>query len=328
LFSTFERWGISTLGDLGALPAAELLARLGEAGVRWWRRARGEDDRPLIRDSEEERFDETLELEWPIEGLEPLSFVLARLLEPLSERLERCDRGAVTLRLWLKLVSRDVHHRSLQLPVPMRDPKLLRTLLLLDLESHPPSAGIDRVTIAVDPAPGRIVQFSMLARPLPTPDQVSTLTARLAALMGEGRCGAPALVDTHRPGAFEMSHFSPAEPIARAATFDPGDASPGVEPAGLPPALRRFRHVVTAQVALAQGRPVRVTTRHAGLSGGAVTRAAGPWRTSGEWWKTGRTVESGAWDHDEWDVALADGAVYRIHRNRVTDCWFVEGIWD
>ena len=34
--------------------------------------------------------------------------------------------------------SHDTHSRLLQLPVAMRDPRILRTLLLLDLESHPP----------------------------------------------------------------------------------------------------------------------------------------------------------------------------------------------
>jgi len=38
-----------------------------------------------------------------------------------------------------------VHERSLQLPTPIRDARTLRTLALLDLESHPPGAGIDRV---------------------------------------------------------------------------------------------------------------------------------------------------------------------------------------
>ena len=52
----------------------------------------------------EERFESSLELEWPIEDLEPLSFVLTRLLEPLSARLERRDRGAAVLHLELRLV--------------------------------------------------------------------------------------------------------------------------------------------------------------------------------------------------------------------------------
>ena len=44
------------------------------------------------------------------------------------------------LHVRLRLVTRDVHERSLELPVPMRDARTLRTLLLLDLESHPPPA--------------------------------------------------------------------------------------------------------------------------------------------------------------------------------------------
>ena len=138
----------------------------------------------------EERFEQALDLDWPIEGLEPLSFVLGRLLEPLSAHLERRDRGAAVLHVRLHLVTRDVHERSLQLPAPMRDARTLRTLLLLDLESHPPAAAIDRVTVAVDPTPGRVVQFSLLTRPLPSPEQLSTLMARLAGADGRGRAAA------------------------------------------------------------------------------------------------------------------------------------------
>ena len=169
----------------------------------------GEDQRPLVPAVPEERFEQTLDLEWPIEGLEPLSFVLGRLMEPLSAHLERRDRGAAVLHVRLHLVTRAVHERSLQLPVPMRDARALRTLALLDLESHPPAAAIDRVTVAVDPTPGRVVQFSLLTRPLPSPEQLSTLMARLAALMGEGRCGSPELVDCWRPGACAMKPFAP-----------------------------------------------------------------------------------------------------------------------
>ena len=68
------------------------------AGALGGRRSRAaRTSRPLVPTLAEERFDASLELEWPIEGLEPLSFVLTRLLEPLSTRLERRDRGAAVL---------------------------------------------------------------------------------------------------------------------------------------------------------------------------------------------------------------------------------------
>jgi protein ImuB len=81
------------------------------------------------------------------------------------------------------------------------------------------------------------------------------------------------------------------------------------------------------------GRPVRVTTGRRGLDGGAVASAAGPWRTSGEWWQSPERAErvegqAEGWSRDEWDVALADGGIYRIYRDRSRDRWFVDGIVD
>jgi hypothetical protein len=37
---------------------------------------------------------------------------------------------------------------------------------------------------------------------------------------------------------------------------------------------------------------------------------------------------SGCWDRDEWDVALGDGAVYRVFRDRSTDAWYIDAIVD
>ena len=333
---TLKRWGLRTLGDLAALPPADLVARLGRPALVWQAMARGEDVRPLIPSLEEERFEGTLELEWPIDGLEPLSFVLTRLLEPLSTRLERRDRGAAVLYVRLGLITRgaegaglrDVHARRIELPTPMRDVRSLRTLALLDLESHPPPAAIDRVTIVIDPTPGRVLQHRLFTRAHPSPEQISTLIARLNALMGEDRVGAPATVDTYRPGAFAMMPFAAEhESTHIEANLD---AIPCQDMAS---SLRRCRQPVPARVAVGAGeRPVRVTTDRRGFSGGAVVKCAGPWRSSGNWW-TAPTHETHAthptlWDHDEWDVALSDGATYRLFRDRTRDAWFIEAIVD
>jgi len=328
----FKRWGLRTLGDLAALPSADLAARLGPDGVRWQRLARGEDPAPLVPAVPEERFEQSLDLEWPIEELEPLAFVLGRLLEPLEAHLERRGRGAAVLHVRLFLVktsggAHDVHERTLQLPTPIRDARTLRTLALLDLESHPPAGPVDRVVVAVDPTPARIVQFSLITRPLPSPEQISTLMARLQALMGDTRCGSPVLIDSWKPGAFEMTPFAPRE----------GNAATN-SPAPLAAALRRFRHPVPARVRVADGKPSRVTIDRRGMDSGGVKVCAGPWRTSGQWWRKrendgvpaapARAVECGGWDRDEWDVTLTDGATYRLFRARDTEQWFVDGVLD
>jgi protein ImuB len=316
--AAFKKWGLRTLGDIAALPADAVAARLGQAGVTCQRLARGEDPRPLLPAVPEECFEQALDLEWPIEGLEPLSFVLGRLIEPLAAHLDRRGRGAAVLHVRLHLVTRVVHERALQLPAPMKDARTLRTLALLDLESHPPSAAIDRVVVAVDPTPARVLQFSLLTRPLPSPEQISTLMARLSALMGEGRCGSPVEVDSWQPGVFAMKPFAP--PHSR--TFAPPHSRTFAPPHHCVVALRRFRIPIPVRVRVEQGRPVRVAIDRRGFGGGGVTRCAGPWRTAGDWWSD-RT-----WDRDEWDVTLADGATYRVFRDRGADTWFLEGVVD
>jgi protein ImuB len=206
-FDMARRWGLTTIGEIATLDAGDLSARMGQDGVRIQQLALGLDAGPLVPDPDVPRFIERMELEWPIDLLEPLSFVLARLLDPLSLALERADRGAAALRLDLRLVDRTVHARRLELPVAMRDARVLRTLLMLDLESHPPGAAVDVVTIEIDPAPGRVIQYSLLERALPSAETVATLTARLGALVGETRCGSAVLLDTHRSDGFEMRRF-------------------------------------------------------------------------------------------------------------------------
>ena len=227
----FKQWGLRTLGELAALPAAELTSRLGGQALVWQAIARGEDVRPLVPAEPEERFDAALELEWPIEGLEPLSFVLTRLFEPLSTRLERRDRGAAMIHVTLDLVTGDPHARHLQLPTPIRDVRTLRTLVLLDIESHPPAAAIDRVEVVIDPTPGRVLQHTLFTRALPTPERLSTLLARLVAVMGQDRVGAPVTVDTYRPGAFEMRPFATEHKAGQASGPLPPVSQPLAEPA-------------------------------------------------------------------------------------------------
>jgi len=348
--SAVRHWGIQTLGEFAALPAADVRARLGPEGLIWHAMARGDDIRPLVPAQPDERFDGAMDLEWPIEELEPLSFVLTRLLEPLSTRLERRDRGAAVLHVHLRLVTREVHARRLELPTPIRDVRTLRTLALLDLESHPAPAPIDHVAIAIDPTPGRILQHTLFTRPVPTAEQISTLLARLHALMGQERVGAAATVDSYRPGAFEMRPFATEQENRRARRepFFTDSMDDRVDSRSLPTALgasacnsasgnpiersavritgslRRCRQPVPARVAVDRGdRPVRVTTDRRGFAGGAVASCTGPWRSSGEWWAV-----AGSWNRDEWDVTLGDGTRYRIFRDRVSDAWFIDSILD
>ena len=213
---TLHRWGLTTLGELAALPSDALSERMGQEG-RCAAAARARRRRGAAR---ARPGNAAL---CPVDG--------ARMADRCARaavvragaaagaagggaRTRRSRRGGAQARS--PPCRSDDFTRVLQLPAPMRDPKVLRTLLLLDLESHPPAAGIDVVTIELDPAPARIIQYSLLERALPSVETLATLTARLRALVGDRRCGSPSLLETHRPDAFEMRPFAPESRASRA----------------------------------------------------------------------------------------------------------------
>jgi protein ImuB len=310
----FRRWGLRTIGQLAALPAPELHARLGPEGPRLVRLARGEDREPLVPTARPESFAATLDLDWPVEGLEPLAFLLARLLESLCAGLVARGRRAAGLTLELKLVDGRSHRRTLKPAAPSAEPRTWRTLLLLDLEARPPGDAIAAIHIEAEPTPARSVQFSLLDPAQPSPERLAETMARLHAWTEGGRSGTPMVLDTHRPDAFAIGTFAPGPRPRKPA---PAGASPGRSEAVPRAALRLFRPPLPAEVTLRDGGPAYLVAP--GLRG-AVTDRAGPWRASGDWWDA-------AWSREEWDVTVGKG-VYRVYRDRMRGTWFVEGELD
>jgi protein ImuB len=129
-------------------------------------------------------------------------------------------------------------------------------------------------------------------------------------LVGDGQVGTPEMADTHRPDAFSMRAFAPAQAVAERQVAIA--ESPRL-------CLRRFRPPRYAQVIVVNRQPVRVMSPSVN---GRVVMAKGPWRTSGEWWRTD------AWNRDEWDIALESGALYRLFQEVDGGRWFVEGSYD
>jgi protein ImuB len=310
------RWGLRTIGDLAQLPPAALAARLGPAGPRLVGLARGEDARVFQKATLPERFETTLELDWPVDGLEPLAFLLQRALDPLGEALAARGVKAGALAFELGLADGSVHARTLRPAAPSGDARTWRTLVLLDLEAHPPRDAITRLTLRAEPTPARASQFSLLDPAQPAPEKLAETLARLHAWTEAGRSGSPRLLDTHRPGAFAVSTFAPG-PLPRGGRAF-GPSVPRV-------ALRAYRPPRLAHVLTKAGVPSFVAAP--GLRG-AVTAAAGPWRVSGDWWDE-------SFSREEWDVSLAaqpgpsaPGAAFRIFRDRLRGEWFVEGELD
>lgn len=152
---TFPLWGIRTFGDLARLPLSGVSERLGQDGVRLRKLAQGKTDRRLNLVRPPIGFAQSLELEHPVCELEPMAFILSRLLNQLCANLHEFALATNDLKIEFKLEDGTHHVREITLPVPMRNPKTLLRLLLFDIEAQPPQAPVVAVTIIAEPVKPR-----------------------------------------------------------------------------------------------------------------------------------------------------------------------------
>ena len=329
LLETLDRWGIRNLRALAALPQAALSERLGQQGLRLQQLARGATSRTLVPVEAPLAFEESIELEHPIVLLEPLAFLLNRLLEQLCARLGSRALSTQELRLTLELdnsfnqqssIENQRFLRKLSLPLPMLDARVFLKLLQLDLNAHPPGAPIMKIHLAAEPARPRSAQGGLFLPPSPEPEKLELTLARIAGIVGEQKIGAVELLDTHHPEGFRMRRF-----VAEVARKFPQKKTPDAEEAqAAVTALRRFRPPLRANVTLENGQPSRVASKKKEIQGEVLWKA-GPWRFSGDWW------EHEAWSRDEWDLALRHGeavSFYRLVHDLLGGGWFVEGTYD
>jgi len=353
LLETLARWGIRNLHALAALPQVSLSERLGQEGLRLQQLARGAVSRTLVPVEEPMQFEEAIELDHAIVLLEPLAFLLNRLLEQLCARLAARALSTQELRLTLELENFSSRHqpsaiknqqflRTLRLPLPMLDAKVFLKLLQLDLNANPPGAPILKIHLAAEPARPRSAQGGLFLPPSPEPEKLELTLARIAGMVGEQKVGAVELLDTHQPEGFRMQRFvAQTPPVAQTPKKAAREKTPApLEEKSIVTALRRFRPPLRASVILADNHPVQVTCGKKIEVQGTVLWKAGPWRASGDWW------EREAWSRDEWDIALQSSALqnnalpsnaprngdavsfYRLVHDLLGGDWFVEGTYD
>lgn len=355
LAAMLARWGLTTAGELARLPRQEVALRLGQEGVALHRLACGEETVAFVPDPLREVLREGVELDFPLGALEPFLFLASGILSRLERRLELRGDGFSEVLLELHLEGGGHRECRLKLVAPTREVPAVLALARLQLEASPPGAPVEGVAALVKPGRVRLAQGSLFGPATPAPGKLSTALARLAALVGPDRVGAPAVPDTHRPGAWDLAPFAPVEdrgswtvdrgrkgvgaalaaargrvgertdvvmgggkprPYDNAAPERVGRA-PSPEP--LPPVLRAFRPPRRAEVVAVGGRPVVARVEGAG---GRVVGWAGPYRFVGVWWGDEPCAR------EEFDVATEDGSLLRVYFDRLERRWFADGIYD
>ncbi|MDH3519507.1 MAG: hypothetical protein OEM49_03545 [Myxococcales bacterium] len=328
------RFGLHTLGDLLALPPRALATRLGPRALEWIALARGEASEPPLPRLRERRLVEAIDLDHPIERLQPLLFVLQGLLTRLLARLEARHLGCGPLDITLDLASGAREVRRCGVAAPTRDVRVLVRLAHHALEARRLAAPVQAVHLASEGHPLRRDQLDLFRPAGPSPAALGQTLAALASLCGAERVGAPAVPDALHPDALAMTPFAP--PAADAAPnasqrMRAASAAPSRDAAATRPsetrsdftaalALRALRPPVSAQVRIQQQRPAWLRSA---VANGRVVRLAGPWRTTGGWWS-----HDARFAFDSFDVQTSDGSVVRLRLDHVQRVWQIDAIYD
>jgi len=344
--ATFALWGIGTLGELATLPEAELVARMGPEARRWHALTSGAAEHAFVPIEPEFLLEEFCAFEAPVEQIDSLLFVGARMIDCLVTRSEGRALALRSLEAEMRLEGGGVHCCAVRPAVPSTDRKFLLKLLQLEIGAHPPQAALVALTLRAEAAQQSKVQLGLFTPQTPEPARLDVTLARLRALVGEERVGSPVLEDTHRAGAFRMEGFSiPGPKIGTWGTqvgSYPAQAELGWGTHDSVPrmALRRVRPARSVRVLVSPTRktsPPQSATRKSqtalqpvsfrdGEHAYSVVAAYGPWRTSGCWWAVD------AWNTEEWDVLAkaSDGAsVACLLTCDYTRCaWRLEAFYD
>lgn len=301
-----DLWGIRTFGEFAALSSSGVAARLGHEGIYLQRLASGSAHRQLRLRVDPLLFREEHELEESIDLLDPLLFLLSRMLCDLCERLRLHGRAANELHLRLKLERAADHTVAVRLPVPTLNTKMLLKLLQLELNQRPPQAPVESIYLKLTPVEPRTTQHGLFLPLAPEPEKLEITLARIRGLVGEANVGAPTILDTHRPDAFRMSILARSK-----------EANLPLYPRLV---LRRFRPPRPAQVwCTDHGNPAKVFSS---IGSGGVIAYAGPWHIASDWW----TPQ--VWDRQEWDVEISSLGVFRITHDFVNERWMLDGNYD
>ncbi|MDG2334212.1 MAG: DNA polymerase Y family protein [Myxococcota bacterium] len=312
LAQALTRLGIHTVRDLLRLPRRGLAQRLGPGVLALLARARGEDADSALPEPTSTRVEEAIDLENPVDHLEPLGFILRGLISRLCERLalRGLACGALDLRMRLEGGAQDA--RRIGLAAPSLDLRVLLRLTTLALAERAPHAPIEQIALGSEGIPSRTDQLDLFLPRGPDPAALGRTLTELESICGEGRVGMPQVLDHHDPLGFALGPFTP-----------PGRESPSPAPGPLPaplPALRAIRPPLPAEVRVHGGKPAFVRSA---VAQGDVVVAAGPWRTTGYWWSE---EERFALDH--FDLQVSDGSVIRLGFDWIKRSWQIDGIYD
>jgi protein ImuB len=299
------RLGIATLGELAALPIADLIARFGVEGQRAHRLASGLDQSPLDTRAPMPELTVADELDPPAERVDAAAFVAKALADELFDRLG--SRGLSCTRV---LVSAETEHGEVSERLWRHEGTLDATAMadrvrwqldgwLNGPAATRPTSGITLLRLVPDeitPAHGR--QLGFWGGEAAAAERAARAVARVQGILGPDAVHVVEWAGGRHPGERVRSVPAHAVDLTARPSLDPGSVVapwPGCLPEPSP--ARLHDPPIATDVLDDAGDTVRVSGRGEAsadlvqlvLSSGprSIEAWAGPWPVDERWWDGG-----------------------------------------
>jgi protein ImuB len=349
LIAALEALGIKTVGAFAALPAPDIERRWGDAGLRAWRLAHGEDPRRPVLARLEAQRSVTAELGGSSDTMEPALFLVRAALETLVRDLARdgLAAGAVAITLHLdggrqtrddvtpaETITREVRPAH---PLARVVPLFERCrALLTDWTLTAPICGVTVTLTNTVPATGE--QGDLLDAGWRDPGAALAALERLRSTLGPDVVMRPVLRDDHRveqAGAWAELVDGDDAALAAASTVEQNaivprsdDTAPVTQTGRWLPLFTGDRTAAPAALRLLESpQPVRMTcdAEHRPIAGVwqthtfTVQETIGPERLTGAWWRT-------PFARDYWHLRTREVGTLLVYHD--TDAWVLQGWYD
>lgn len=307
--------GLRSAGALSRLPSGTLATRLGAEGARLERLCQGEGFAawPSARHLPRAPEAVELELDLPLEGLEPLLFALQSLLLRLLAQVGAERQALTELTVEVRLDDRTCSAQRFTPVRPTLEAAALLDLLRLWLEGRPFRSQVACLKlIASQVGAATATQLSLWRqREEQSASALEAALARLTAAFGPQAVLRPQLCDTHRPE-------------ARLRWLPAGEAPPAAAPAlvaarfvGAPLTLALRQIDPPERISILPGPALK----RQGQPAVSMLRTEGPQRLCGEWW-------ADRFDRSYYWVRLAGGALAWIFRDEATGNVYLQAVGD
>jgi protein ImuB len=322
--ATLQALGLRRIGDLAALPRAEIGHRFGPEVLRRLDQALGRAPEPVSPARPEQVFALRLTFPEPVGRGADVLAAIDRLLPPLAARLRAAGKGARRVRLTLVRTDGTAEAREVGLARSADQPAAIRPLLALRLDGIDAGFGIEVLRLeasAVETVSPRQHRGQLAAAAAAAGRQAAGGDADgLADLIGRigARLGLDALIRLHPAD----SHIPEKAATEMAAAF----ATPARD--WPPPAALRPVVVFPPEPLAPAGDatpPKGFVWRRRTRRGAAIF---GPERITPEWWFDDPAWRSGPRDY--WRVETDEGTrlwLYEARGGETPGGWFAQGLF-